>query len=72
MLSKYAQDNNEDDLNIEIKSCLPDVLDAQAKICKTPDCSIKDIDEEVYVSTYYVGGHDIAEPALVRVWVWMI
>ena len=71
LLRYYAENNMLNDLNNELKNCMPSNLDYSSKICNTPTCDPGTLpDKEVYATSYIIAGDQNSENRLVSLWVW--
>lgn len=73
LLKYYVSNNMEDELNNNLKSCLPAITNFTFEICTTPTCSSNSLpnDRTIHSSAYLVAGYNEFNPKLINLWVWL-
>ncbi len=71
ILRYYAVNNLESDLILDLRSCIPPILNYTVKICSTPTC-ITELpeNETIFLSSYLIAGENSIDPKLINLWIW--
>ena len=70
-LRHYAENYLADDLENQLKGCMPSNLDYSVKICNTSACNPDSLpNKEIILSSYVVAGDQNSENRVVSIWVW--
>jgi hypothetical protein len=71
LLSYYAENNLELELNSELRECIPPILEYKAKICTITDCdAILPTYKTIFLSSYLIAGESSFNPTLINLWIW--
>lgn len=71
MLSKLAVQNNEQELKAGLRTCIPESIGFESRICSTDECSADVPSGEIYSISYFDSGYDKIEPRMIRLWMWV-
>ena len=67
----YAENLQEEEMENQLKNCMPSNLDYSVKICNTPVCNPGSLpNKEIILSSYLIAGDQNSENRLINMWVW--
>ena len=72
-LRYYVENDITDDLNTSLKSCLPGIVEYTFNYCDSVNCNPDNVpgDRDVFVSSYFLSGHENYDSKLINLWVWL-
>lgn len=71
-LRYYAENNLEDNIVSDLRSCIPPLFNYTVKICTSSKCITQlPYDKSTFLSSYLIAGDNSFQPTLVNLWTWL-